>query len=138
VLSGDKRRREPGLGLIRGGGAPVRAISTVGRRRHWVAAEQLWTAGRYRGARVLCFDAVPYSTQGEARTMQGIVRSHRWRSLVVVTSTFHVTRAKMLFRRCLDIPIYVVGAGSTWWRLPEEWASETGKLLVQLTAQRGC
>ena len=24
--------------------------------------------------------------------------------------------------------------GSTWWRLPEEWASETGKLLVQLTA----
>jgi uncharacterized SAM-binding protein YcdF (DUF218 family) len=55
-----------------------------------------------------------------------------------VTSTFHVTRAKMLFRRCLDIPIYVVGASSTWWRLPEEWASETGKLLVQLTAQRGC
>jgi uncharacterized SAM-binding protein YcdF (DUF218 family) len=138
VLSGDKRRLEPGLELIRRGVAPVLAISTVGRTRHWVAAEQLCTAGRYRGARVLCFDAVPYSTQGEARTMRGIVRSHRWRSLVVVTSTFHVTRAKMLFRRCLDIPIYVVGASSTWWRLPEEWASETGKLLVQLTAQRGC
>jgi hypothetical protein len=33
---------------------------------------------------------------------------------------------------------YVLGTGSAWWRLPEEWASETGKLLVQLTVQRGC
>jgi hypothetical protein len=44
----------------------------------------------------------------------------------------------MLFRRCWNGPLWVVGTGSTWWRLPEEWAYETGKLAVQLTAQRGC
>jgi hypothetical protein len=44
----------------------------------------------------------------------------------------------MLFHRCVKLPLYVVGTGSTWWRLPEEWASETGKLIVQLTARRGC
>jgi hypothetical protein len=32
----------------------------------------------------------------------------------------------------------VVGVGSTWWKLPEEWAFETGKLITQLTMQRGC
>jgi uncharacterized SAM-binding protein YcdF (DUF218 family) len=86
----------------------------------------------------VCFDAVPFSTQGEARTIARLARERGWRSVVVVTSRFHVTRAHMLFRRCLELPLYVVGTGSTWWRLPEEWASETGKLLVQLTAQRGC
>jgi hypothetical protein len=32
----------------------------------------------------------------------------------------------------------MVGSSWPWWKLPEEWASETGKLAVQLTAQRGC
>jgi uncharacterized SAM-binding protein YcdF (DUF218 family) len=138
VLSGDKKRLAPGLALIRRGIAPVLAISTVGRTRHWQAARALCAAGRYERARVLCFDAVPYSTQGEARVVRRLAGANGWRSLVVVTSTFHVTRAKMLFRRCLDIPVFVVGTRSTWWRLPEEWASETGKLVVQLTVQRGC
>jgi hypothetical protein len=44
----------------------------------------------------------------------------------------------MLFRRCYHGPLAVVGARSTWWKLPDEWASETGKLLVQLTVRRGC
>ena len=32
----------------------------------------------------------------------------------------------------------MVGSSWPWWKLPEEWASETGKLAVQLTVQRGC
>jgi len=138
VLSGDKKRLQPALDLVRKGVAPVLAISTVERTRHWPLARRLCSTRRYAGARVVCFDAVPFSTQGEARTIARLARERGWRSVVVVTSRFHVTRAHMLFRRCLELPLYVVGTGSTWWRLPEEWASETGKLLVQLTAQRGC
>jgi uncharacterized SAM-binding protein YcdF (DUF218 family) len=138
VLSGDKKRLAPGLELIRRGVAPVLAISTVTRTPHWPQAAGLCLRHRYAHARVLCFDAVPYSTRGEARTVARIARDQGWKSVVVVTSTFHVTRAKLLFRRCLEIPVFVVGTPSTWWRLPEEWASETGKLLVQLTARRGC
>ena len=138
VLSGDKKRLQPALDLVRKGVAPVLAISTVERTRHWPLARRLCSTRRYAGARVVCFDAVPFSTQGEARTIARLARERGWRSVVVVTSRFHVTRAHMLFRRCLELALYVVGTGSTWWRLPEEWASETGKLLVQLTAQRGC
>jgi hypothetical protein len=44
----------------------------------------------------------------------------------------------MLFRRCFHGSVYTVGAPYTWWRLPLEWADETGKLIVQLTLERGC
>jgi uncharacterized SAM-binding protein YcdF (DUF218 family) len=138
VLSGDKRRLPPALELVRRGVAPVLAISTVGRTRHWRVARRLCAAGRYGRVRVLCFDATPFSTQGEAQAVRRLARARGWRSVVVVTSTFHVTRARMLFRRCVKVPLYVVGTGSTWWRLPEEWAFETGKLFVQLLLQRGC
>jgi uncharacterized SAM-binding protein YcdF (DUF218 family) len=138
VLSGNKRRLPPALALIRRGVAPVLALSTVQRTRHWPLAEQLCRARRYAGARVLCFTAVPFSTRGEARTVAKLARRRGWRSVVVVTSTFHVTRARLLFRRCFPGPLAVVGSSSTWWKLPDEWASETGKLLVQLTVRRGC
>jgi uncharacterized SAM-binding protein YcdF (DUF218 family) len=138
VLSGNTRRLAPALALIRRGVAPVLALSTVRRTKHWPQAERLCTAHRYAGARVVCFTAVPFSTQGEARTVARLARERGWHSVVVVTSTFHITRAHLLFRRCYHGPLSVVGSGSTWWKLPEEWISETGKLLVQLTVRRGC
>jgi uncharacterized SAM-binding protein YcdF (DUF218 family) len=57
----------------------------------------------------------------------------------VVTSRFHVARARMLFRRCdPHAHIAMTGVGSTWWKLPRDWASETAKLAYQLAVQRGC
>jgi uncharacterized SAM-binding protein YcdF (DUF218 family) len=138
VLSGNKRRLPPALALIRKGVAPVLALSTVQRTRHWPQAARLCAAHRSAGARVVCFTAVPFSTRGEARTVSRLAHEHGWLSVVVVTSTFHVTRARMLFRRCYHGPLTMLGSSSTWWELPKEWASETGKLLVQLTAERGC
>jgi len=138
VLSGSKRRLPPALALIRRGVAPVLALSTVQRTKHWPQASRLCASHRYANARVVCFTAVPYSTRGEARTVARLARERDWRSIVVVTSTFHITRAHMLFRRCYHGPLTMIGSPSTWWRLPSEWASETGKLLVQLTVRRGC
>jgi uncharacterized SAM-binding protein YcdF (DUF218 family) len=67
-----------------------------------------------------------------------MARTRGWTHVVVVTSTYHVTRARMLVRRCYGGEVSMVGTSSRWWKLPEEWASETGKLAVQLTAERGC
>jgi len=67
-----------------------------------------------------------------------LARSHRWSHIVVVTSRFHVTRARMLVSRCYDGDAEFVGTHSPWWKFPGEAVSETGKLLVQLTVQRGC
>jgi uncharacterized SAM-binding protein YcdF (DUF218 family) len=138
VLSGSKKRLPPALALIRRGGAPVLALSTVQRTANWPEADRLCATHRYASARVICFTAVPYSTRGEARTMARLASDHGWRSIVVVTSTFHITRAHMLFRRCYHGALAMIGSSSPWWLLPEEWASETGKLLVQLTVRRGC
>jgi uncharacterized SAM-binding protein YcdF (DUF218 family) len=140
VLSGDRNHRlDPALSLVRQGVAPLLVISSPGYDPKWRKARQLCSPHRHSTAfRVLCFEADPYSTRGEARAIGRLAREHHWRRVVVVTSTFHVTRARMLVKRCYRGALTMVGADSTWWRLPEEWASETGKLLVQLTLRRGC
>jgi uncharacterized SAM-binding protein YcdF (DUF218 family) len=138
VLSGGRERLPPAMALIRRGVAPVLAISSVGRTRPWALGHRLCRDGRYAGARVLCFDARPFSTQGEARAVERLARERRWSRIVVVTSRFHVTRAHMLFRRCFDGRLWLVGVPYAWWKLPAEWVSETGKMIVQLTVQRGC
>lgn len=139
VLSGGLNRRlDPALALVRRGVAPVLAISSPFRGK-WPRAQDLCT-GRVKpaGFHVLCFQPKPFSTQGEARAIARLARLRGWSRVVVVTSTFHVTRARMLFRRCYPGRLWLVGSSWPWWKLPEEWASETGKLAVQLTVQRGC
>ena len=138
VLSGATDRLPPALALIRRGVAPVLAISSVGQTPKWVLGNQLCRAGRYARARVLCFEAKPYSTKGEAETMARLAIAHRWHSIVVVTSSYHLTRASLLFKRCYGGHLAMVGTPAPWWELPPEWVTETGKLLVQLTVDRGC
>jgi uncharacterized SAM-binding protein YcdF (DUF218 family) len=138
VLSGAKNRLTRAEELIRGGVAPVLAISSVRKTPRWRAAVRLCRAGRYFRARVLCFEARPYSTRGEAETMAKIARSHGWRSLVIVSSTFHLTRAKLLFRRCYSGRLSLVGTSTPLWQLPAEWGEETAKLFVQLLFERSC
>ncbi|MGH3050066.1 MAG: ElyC/SanA/YdcF family protein, partial [Gaiellaceae bacterium] len=96
VLSGDEARLPPAEALIRRGVAPVLAISSVAKTPDWHTAVDLCHRGRYAGARVLCFEAKPYSTRGEARTVARIARARDWRSVVVVSSTYHLTRASLL------------------------------------------
>jgi len=140
VLSGGlDRRLDPALKLVREGVARTLVISSPNRGK-WPKARAL-CAGRTRpapGVKVVCFQPQPFSTQGEARAVARLARAHGWKRVVVVTSTFHVTRARMLFERCYHDRLWVVGSSWPWWQLPEEWASETGKLAVQLTVQRGC
>jgi uncharacterized SAM-binding protein YcdF (DUF218 family) len=138
VLSGDHRRLAPAEALIRRGVSGTLVLSSTQKTPRWQAARALCRSGRYGRARVLCIQAQPYSTRGEAETFSRVAATHRWRSLVVVSSTYHLTRSRMLFRRCYRGRMSLVGAPSTWWRLPEEWASETVKLTVQTLFERSC
>lgn len=138
MLSGATQRLPKAEELARRGTAPVLAISTDHGNRGWPAAVAICRAHRYAGAHVLCFQAHPYSTRGEAETVTRLARSHGWHSLVVVTSTYHLTRAELLFRRCWKGPLALVGAGDAWWRLPDDWANETAKLAVQYLVHRSC
>jgi uncharacterized SAM-binding protein YcdF (DUF218 family) len=140
VLAGGLNARlDPALALMRRRVAPVLVVSGAFHGTRWKKARQLCTGGyrplRYR---VLCLEPTPYSTQGEARMIARVATAHGWRHVVVVTSTFHVTRAHVLVRRCWHGGLSFVGTHTPWWRLPEEWVAETGKLVVQLAIRRGC
>lgn len=139
VLSGDRNvRLDPGVRLVERGVAPVLAISGARQDPRWLKARKLCRRGRVAAATVICFEPVPFSTRGEARAIERLAREHGWRRIVIVTSTFHLTRARMLVHRCYSGRLWAVGTPTKWWRLPEEWAFETGKLAVQLTSERGC
>ena len=83
VLSGGQHRLNDGLRLWRAGVARTLVISDG-----------------------LCFRPKPYSTRGEARW----TGARGWRSVVVVTSTYHVRRTRELFERCVRGRVAVVAA----------------------------
>ncbi len=118
VLSGGgDRRLDPALALVRRGVAPLLVISSPALDPKWLKAKRLCR---------------------HPRAIARLARVHGWTRVVVVTSTFHVTRARMLIKRCYRGGLAMVGTRSPRLRLPEEWASETGKLIVQLILQRSC
>jgi uncharacterized SAM-binding protein YcdF (DUF218 family) len=61
-----------------------------------------------------------------------------WSSVVVVTSTYHVTRARLLFDRCVDARVSVTGATYQRSLIPLEIFLEPAKLAYALVVARGC
>ena len=51
---------------------------------------------------VVCLQPDPDNTREEARAAGRLAERRAWKSVVVSTSTFHVTRATLLFRRCVN------------------------------------
>jgi uncharacterized SAM-binding protein YcdF (DUF218 family) len=131
VLSGDRKRLATGVRLFTQGVAETLVISRDG--RPWREADALCA-----GQSVICFQANPYSTEGEAQDVGRLERKHGWRRIVIVTSRYHLRRARMLFERCTGRRQQVVAAKTTALNylvdIPWEW----GKLVYQLTVDRSC
>jgi hypothetical protein len=129
VLSSARPRYDLGLELYRRHVAPTLVLSLP-------AYEE--RGGNTCPAYAYCFHADPYSTRGEAQTVARLARNHGWHTIVVVTSRYHVRRARMLFERCTDARLAFVGAKASVYsyvrNIPLEWA----KLAYQLTRQRAC
>lgn len=140
VLAGDEEHRFPrALELARAGVAPVLVVSD-GALSDWAPARELCAHPRRQGFKVICFRPAPYSTRGEARGALTLVERNHWHSLLVVTSTYHVYRARLLFERCLagHARVYATGTSSSRYWLPVNMASETFKLGLVYTTRRGC
>jgi uncharacterized SAM-binding protein YcdF (DUF218 family) len=71
---------------------------------------------------VVCFVPKPADTRGEARAFAMLARQHRWRHAVLVTSTYHVTRARRLVERCYDGHLEVVAASPP--HNPLDWTAD--------------
>jgi uncharacterized SAM-binding protein YcdF (DUF218 family) len=59
---------------------------------------------------VVCLRPRPDRTRTEAAAAARLAAERGWRRMILVTSTSHVTRAGLLFRRCTDREVDVVGA----------------------------
>lgn len=133
VLAGDAAHRIPrGRELVRSGVAGLLVLSREPGPK-WARWRPLC-----RRPGVLCFDAEPYSTQGEAQAVARLARRNGWRSLAVVTSRYHVFRARLLFRRCLRGRVAVVGASYDASVIPLVLPLETAKLVRAALIDRSC
>jgi uncharacterized SAM-binding protein YcdF (DUF218 family) len=136
VLAGDHLRLGKALELMELRVAPTLVISD-GLAPGWGEANRLCRGGGGR-FRVVCFRPDPYSTRGEARAVARMAAARDWRSVVVVTSTYHVTRARLLFDRCTDARVGVTGSTYRRSLIPLEVFLEPGKLAYALVVARGC
>jgi uncharacterized SAM-binding protein YcdF (DUF218 family) len=101
----------------------------------WTQANRLCRSGDPE--RIVCIRPEPYSTRGEARLAGRLARERDWDSLVVVSSRFHLLRARRLFERCFRGELAFVGAPNPRWRLPLSIALEWVKLGIA-AARREC
>jgi uncharacterized SAM-binding protein YcdF (DUF218 family) len=117
LAGGDGERLDKGLELVRRGVAPTLVLS--------FGPPRLCDGGG--SVDVVCFAPSPETTRGEAEEIGRLARAHGWSRLVVVTSTPHVTRARLLVGRCYDGTLAVTGAtphtGVPGWigQIAHEW-----------------
>jgi uncharacterized SAM-binding protein YcdF (DUF218 family) len=107
VHAGQRHRLRRANELMANGVAPVLVL---------LFAEQAYPDD----ARDLCQDSVSYTvicsnpersdTMGEAIEINALAREHGWQSVVIVTSDYHLRRARYLDRKCTDIEVLGVAA----------------------------
>ncbi len=92
------------------------------------------------GFEAVCLLPKPDDTRGEARAVGELVRQRHWKSIAVVTTNFHVTRAGIEFRRCVEARVSIISTTSKAGRrfglgqIPREWL----RVLYLQVAHRGC
>lgn len=106
VLSGDHGERRPrALRLLERGLAPRLIFAGT---PDYGDEDELCRDG-WHGRSVICLRPSPDSTRAEAQAVGRLARARGWKEIIVVTSTHHVQRARLLFRRCIDGKVWVVG-----------------------------
>ena len=138
VLSGTwETRVEEGIRLARTGVVPT--LVFVGRVDS-PAAARLCEDQAGLVAEVICLVPELDNTRTEVRAAAELAERRGWRSLVLVTSTHHVSRAGMLLRRCYSGRVAVVGTDLPpgIHLTPRLFGHEWGALLRDLLIRRGC
>jgi uncharacterized SAM-binding protein YcdF (DUF218 family) len=134
VLAGTIQRLPVGVELVRQGYAPLLVVSLSAPTSHQQAA----ICDHKQRYRVLCFRADPFETRGEARAIGRFARERHWKKIDVVTSYFHIPRARVLIQRCYHGELRMIGAPESRLHLPVDILKESGKLLYQELIARSC
>ncbi|MFF5287887.1 YdcF family protein [Paractinoplanes globisporus] len=134
-LGGPGNRRSVALDLVREGRAPVAAISVSDEER---AVAGWCDDGRLRGVPVICFHSEPFTTRGEARSIEQLAREHGWHSVILVTSPDQAKRAELRVRRCYPGQIFVATAHLPWYWYPGQVLYQAAAMVKAYTIETSC
>jgi uncharacterized SAM-binding protein YcdF (DUF218 family) len=138
VLAGSRARLPVGQELIASGVARTLVVSEDSASSDPRRAA-LCAGPKPTGYRLICRFASPLSTRGEARMISGLAVQNGWKDVVVVSSRYHLYRARMLIERCADATLAMRGTdGDRWWRKALAIPLEYAKVVRAVTFQRGC
>ena len=139
VLAGGRGERiEMGIDLAIRGYGDVLVVSTgTGSRLEQIDCD----AGTGpQGIAVLCVKPPLDTTSGEAQMTAALAAEYGWERVTLVTSTYHLTRARWKFERCLEAEVIPVAARpdiplhTHVHALFHEWVG----LAISQTASRDC
>jgi uncharacterized SAM-binding protein YcdF (DUF218 family) len=102
-------RLAKGLRLAREGYAGALLISTPGPNGYAIRQA---CAASIPHVTITCFSPSPKTTQGEAREIRAQAAARGWRTVLVVTSRYHVSRARLIIGRCFSGRLVMVTADS--------------------------
>ena len=84
---------------------------------------------------VLCFHADPYTTRGEAQSIQRLAAEHGWKSVILVTTPDQAWRARLRVTRCFDGDVYVTTAAlpvlEYLWQIPYQWVATLKAVTIE-------
>ena len=137
VLGGKGFSRYPfGIDLGMRGWAPKVVLSKPESDNEWLAKA---CKTPLSGFELDCFVPDPPTTLGEGRELRRLAERYRWRSVIVVTFTPHISRARFILQRCFNGELIMVASPThisllDW---PIEYVYQTAGY-VRATLQPGC
>lgn len=136
--------------VVLGGGEQVRLRTGLALYADGVADALVLSAGtadtaadhgvHCEDADVFCVDPEPGTTAGEASTIGALAAGQGWSSLAVVTSTYHLSRARLLFGQCFDGELSMVEAPvpRASWTFLGDVVRELPDMVAGATFARAC
>ena len=74
------------------------------------AADEACNSAAFPNAAVICFRPPDLDTRGEALAISGLVKANGWKSVTVVTSSYHLTRAGRLIGQCTTADVQMIAS----------------------------
>ena len=136
VLGGLPETAFYGRKLFEDGDARHLVLSSVYGVPPWSAISELCPAEP--GSGVTCFVPRPATTRGEAQEIRRLAVRNHWDDVIVVAPTFHVSRARMIVRRCYGGRLRMVEyRPARYWRWPYQYLYQTVGY-AKAAVLRGC
>jgi uncharacterized SAM-binding protein YcdF (DUF218 family) len=88
----------------------------------------------------MCFQPSPKTTLGEARAIRDEAREHAWKTIIIVTSSYHVSRARMIFGRCFPGKILMTSppVAHSFLEIAYQYVYQTVAYIKAALITRGC